>query len=197
MLLACLFSGACTGQDPILERAAELQNSGTQGASTQQSPAPPQARKTPTNADNVEPEPVQADDPPPGKPQPPEPAPARDSREQITLSGSISVQTWGGGPIRVDVFDGDQRASAGTGQRPSVVAQTNIERPGSFSLLVPKSAESVWIGAFADDNKNGRPDPADPTGWYSGNPLTPSDDQDAIELSLSVEAPPDAGQGLD
>jgi hypothetical protein len=109
------------------------------------------------------------------------------------IRGTISVQGWRGGPIRVDVFDGDQRDL--TGPRPSVVGGARLDQPGDFEVRVPLSAPRVWIGAFADEDRNGRPDPTDPAAWYPRNPLSVAGDQSGVLLELKAD-PQDRGKGM-
>jgi hypothetical protein len=96
--------------------------------------------------------------------------------------------------VRIDVFDGDQRDLSGP--RPQVVGMGKIAAAGHFSVAVPQSAAKVWIGAFVDVDGDGRPGPAEPSGWYARNPVsTASGDVNNINLSLAVEGRPPAGKG--
>ena len=207
---------ACSGgRDPILDRADEMNADG--GVSSDPAGAPPAGRPepqpvagaapasapAPAPAPAVEPQPGQPADPPPGVPDGPPPAPSGDgqggdpgstppSGPQVVLSGTVSVVDWTGGPIRIDVFDGDQQAAAGSeGPRPSIVAVARLERPGAFTLTVPASGP-VWVGGFVDADQDGKPSHTDPSGWFGGNPVDASADAAGIQLTLAPPGPPPA-----
>ena len=129
----------------------------------------------------AEPAPGVPDAPPPGKGVPEGPS--------IRLSGRVSAPAEVTGPVRIDAFDGDQRDLSGP--RPAVVAVGHLAGPGDFELSVPAGSGPLWLGAYMDIDGNGRPDPTDPVGWYSGNPLTGEGDQAGLDLVLAIEAPPD------
>lgn len=111
----------------------------------------------------------------------------------MTLSGTIEIAGWSGGPIRIDVFDGDQVAAAGSDRRPNVVAQARLEKPGVFAVSVPVSANKVWIGAFADEDRDGKPGREDPSGWYGDNPVDLGADRGGLALKISRPEPPPSG----
>jgi len=48
----------------------------------------------------------------------------------------------------------------------------------------------VWIGAFADEDRDGKPGPLDPEIWYGGNPVTITADTTGIRLVLERRDPP-------
>ena len=198
---------ACSGQDPILDRAAEMQegvsrvqtepaSAGTiPGApSTTGSGAPSQGAAVPPKpGDPAAPSPGVPGQPAPGRPDQPSPGVPGSAGPTVTLTGTVQVDGWGGGPIRVDIFDGNQQAAAGSSKRPSVVAQANLDGPGAFEVRVPASAGQLWIGAFADEDRNGRPGPRDPSGWFGGNPVSVDGDQGGIVLRLQAAPPPAGG----
>ncbi len=131
------------------------------------------------------------EEPPRGEPDAPPPGGGPQiTGPAITLSGTVSAEGWDGA-VRLDVFDGDQRQLEGP--RPSVVAVHTVEQPGAFEIRVPKDSGSVWVGAFADTNSNGRPDRDDPQAWYSGNPVATAADVDGLVLDLEVETSDPAG----
>jgi hypothetical protein len=102
----------------------------------------------------------------------------------------LTVEGGAEGTVRIDVFDGDQRAAAASGTPPKVVAQARLDAAGAFSLAVPQGPGSVWIGGFVDQNDNGRPDRDEPAGWLAANPLSTASDHSGLELVLRVEPPP-------
>ena len=183
LLLAC--NG---GQDPILDRAAAMEDRAG-GEAAPIGPGPAEA-----------PAPAAPEAPPPGVPEEPVPVagqpsnpggagPASVDGPTVEIRGTVDVPGWKGGPIRVDIFDGDQQAAAiGSGPRPSVVAVARLESPGAFSLQVPASTGRIWIGAFADENQDGRPGHEDPTGWYGENPV--STEKSTEDVALTLEPPP-------
>jgi hypothetical protein len=211
MRLTCLLavmSLACSGQDPILERAAEMEGGDT--PPTAGAPAPGKTGSAPVKAGTPaqpapgrgappaagtpgEPTPGDPGQPAPGTPEQPAPGVPGADGPSVVLSGTVAVASWGGGPIRIDIFDGDQQAAAGSGKRPSVVAQARLDAPGAFEVRVPTSAGRVWIGAFADENRNGRPDPRDPSAWFGGNPVSTDEARGGIALSLEAAPPPGGG----
>lgn len=209
LLPMLLLATACGSEDPILERAAEMEGGGTPPSpsssapvagvapSTAGTPEPPApGRGTPPRAGTPgEPAPGDPGQPAPGTPEAPEPGSPGSDGPSVVLSGTVSVEAWAGGPIRLDIFDGDQLAAAGSAKRPSVVAQANVERPGPFEVRVPVAAGRVWVGGFADENRNGRPDPRDPSGWFGGNPV--ATDADRGDLVLQLRAAPPPGEGVE
>jgi hypothetical protein len=199
---------ACSGQDPILDRAADMQGGGaapTAGAPapgktgspppTAGTPEPPRPGQgaAPSPADPGAPAPGDPGAPSPGVPDQPTPGVPGSDGPSVALAGTVQVEDWGGGPIRIDIFDGDQQAAAGSSKRPSVVAQARLEKPGPFEVRVPVGTTNVWIGGFADENRNGRPDPRDPSGWFGGNPVSVDGDQSGITLQLRSAPPPGGG----
>lgn len=221
--LLMLLTIACASEDPILERAAAMEEAGTAPAAASPaaasraaaSPAPPAppappagvapagvgipeppapGQGTPPKAVTPgEPAPGDPGQPAPGTPEQPRPGSPGSDGPSVAVSGTISVEGWSGGSIRIDIFDGDQLAAAGSTKRPSVVAQAKLERPGPFEVRVPMAAGRVWIGAFADENRNGRPDPRDPSGWYGSNPVSVDEDRSGVILQLSAAPPPGGG----
>lgn len=204
--------GACGGgSDPILDRAAALE--GETSASPATAPAttgqaPPQPKPKPVQAPApqpgaaAEPTPGTPADPAPGKPDEPAPGPAAGGAPgtlpsegpQVVLRGTVAVTGWSGGAIRLDIFDGDQRAAAGgAGPKPSIVAVHEVTQPGPFSVEIPQSVGQVWVGGFADEDQDGRPSPTDPTGWYTGNPVSTATDQSGLALVFEPPPPPPPG----
>lgn len=201
LLLLILGSGlhGCAGSDPILDRANALDDGADGAAPTATAPKSPQ----PAPGKPAEPKPVQAADPPPANPGQPSPAkstgpqpgaskppPPPDDAGGFKLSGAVVLDDHKGGTIRVDIFDGDQKAASGGGQRPSVVAMARMESPGSFEVTIPATTSQVWIGAFADEDQDGKPGPLDPEIWYGGNPVAITADTNGIELVLERREPP-------
>lgn len=199
---------ACSGQDPILDRAegmegadaspgagAQAERSAGSGPPTAGAPEPPRPGQgtEPSPAVPGEPEPGDPGSPSPGVPDPPAPGAPGTDGPTVALTGTVQVESWAGGPIRIDIFDGDQQAAANSGKRPSVVGQARLDKPGPFEVRVPEGIAGVWIGGFADENRNGRPDPRDPSGWFGGNPVSAEGDQTGISLQLRSAPPPGGG----
>lgn len=197
LLLAC-------GRDPILDRADELGpqagagqpgggNGGGNGGGDGGGPAPGRA-VDPSPAVPRPPEPGSAVQPPPGTPT--EPAPGSPGGQadgpQVVLKGEIALPDYELGQVRIDIFDGDQRELEGP--RPSVVGVATMERPGAFEVSVPASAARVWLGAYVDEDLDGRPSPQDPAGWYAGNPVETAGGADGavdgIVIVLERQPPP-------
>ena len=207
VLPTLLLAAACGSEDPILERAAEMEGRSTPpgaaapapvagvapaAAGTPEPPAP--GRGTPPQVGRPgEPAPGDPGHPAPGRPKAPEPGSPGSDGPSVVLSGTVSVEAWAGGPIRLDIFDGDQLAAAGSARRPSVVAQARVDQPGPFEVRVPVAASRVWVGGFADENRNGRPDPRDPSGWFDGNPVATDADRGDLVLKLRAAPPPGGG----
>lgn len=143
----------------------------------------------PAPGDPAEPGPGRPDAPAPGVPEEPSPGAAHGG-PSVQLSGRVTVEGDAEGTVRIDVFDGDQRAAAASGTPPKVVAQARLETAGDFSVAVPQGAGSVWIGGFVDQNGNGRPDRDEPAGWVAANPLSTAADHSGLELVLRVDPPP-------
>lgn len=197
--LSALALMGCTGTDPILEKAAaqgDASQSAAGGSGADKASDPPR-KGTP-----AEPQPGRAGEPAPGKAgapaaaQPAQPKPVQEGPPPpgqgpgVKLAGKVVLPDHKGGAIKVDVFDGDQKAASGGGKRPGVVAMAKLDAPGSFEVVVPEGVERVWLGAFADEDKDGKPGPLDPECWYDGNPVDMSKPQDDLELVLIRRAPP-------
>ena len=103
--------------------------------------------------------------------------------DSITVSGNILVDSWSGRRIRIDVFDGDQQAL--NEPRPSVVKVEYLDKPGSYQLSIPRSEGGLWIGAYIDEDADGKPGPKDPSGWYEGNPVSAKNDAENIDFALN------------
>jgi hypothetical protein len=52
-----------------------------------------------------------------------------------------------------------------------VLSVQNLERPGAFSLAVPKSAAKAYVEAAVDEDGDGRPGPLDPQGQADRYPV--------------------------
>ncbi len=171
---------AC-GQDPILQRAEE-EAKADEGPANDLRPEPHQVGEPSLQGSATEASPAAGpSSPPPGV----APDPAGPS---VTISGTVSYGDYQKGLLRVDIFDGDQTDFSA---HPSVLAMEQMGAPGTFSVSVPRSAGKVWISAFNDANQNNRPDPDDPTGFFSGNPLMVAEtDIDGIEITLQRRPPP-------
>jgi len=124
----------------------------------------------------------------PGVPGEPAPGVPGDSGPKITLQGDVTLENWIGGDIRIDLFDGDQQNL--TGPRPSVVASIRLDAPGRYSVHVSEEVEKVWLGAYADVDRDGRPGPTDPVGWYPNNPVYIGADQSGLDIQLELQTAP-------
>jgi len=145
--------------------------------------------------DAGEPRPGVPDEPKPGSPDDPSPSgrkPPPSAGPQVSLSGTVAYDGYSGGIVRVDIFDGDHLTQGS--KRPSVVAMVTLSKPGPFTVQVPASAGRVWVSAFNDADRNDRPGPLDPTGFYDGNPVpTDKGDQRGLTVRLIQRAPPEDG----
>lgn len=142
-----------------------------------------------------------AEAPEPGIPDEPEPAPpgtpggAQHAEKQdfavegvqVLVRGTVSIEKYVEGQIRIDLFDGDQRNVAGP--RPKVIGVHEMDSAGSFEISISLSANRVWLGAYVDLNSNNRPDKGEPAGWYDGNPVQLRDNPiDEVLIQLEVES---------
>ena len=184
--LAILLVLGC-GRDPILEAADDLQGG----------PHPAAGGGSPPRGDPVQPAPGDPESPPPGRAsapppgvpeQPPPGGRAVVAGPKVTLSGQVVLADYDMGTVRIDIFDGDQKNL--NGPRPMVVAVLELERPGSFEVQVPASTPKVWLGAYVDENLDGRPGPQDPSGWYTGNPVDTEGGAEGIVIQLQRQPPP-------
>ena len=182
LTLFCSISLIACGSDPILDRAAEMEKENSTGktktdsAKTSQKKEPSQKKITPGKP--KEPKPVQ---------EKPKPQPQKQEAEKITISGNISIQgagDWKDKPIRIDIFDGDQRSL--DGPRPKVISTKRVSQMGDFSISVDKKEEKIWIGAYCDVDGDGRPGPKDPSGWYANNPVESGSDLSEIAIILEI-----------
>lgn len=120
----------------------------------------------------------------------PPPPPNPKDGDFITISGTIDASNPKGNLIRIDIFDGDQRNIGG--KRPSVVVSTTVDGGPEFEIFLPKKDQQLWVGAYIDEDGDGRPGPLDPSGWYEGNPISGASNKDDIVLTLGIpnDAPP-------
>jgi len=170
---------ACGGRDPILDRADEI--AVQQGVHDVADPPAPSTSGAPPVG--------QPEQPAPGVPDEPSPGGIEVMGPSVVLSGTVDVPGWKGGTIRIDIFDGDQQAAASTpDKRPRVVAMARLEKPGPFEMRVPTTAAKVWLGAYADENADGKPDPTDPEVWFGGNPIATDMDHRDVNLTLTTTA---------
>ena len=166
---------SCEGADPILDRASTVKNK--QLTPSDESKTEVVKRQTPTAQKNKDSE-QHTDIPQKNVTE------IKKDEEQITISGEIIAENWSGKMIRIDVFDGDQQSLSGP--RPSVVKVEYQNKPGSFSILVPKSEQGLWIGGYIDEDGDGKPGPKDPSGWYENNPISAKDNAKDVRLVLSI-----------
>ena len=213
MRFSCLMTLWVTigcGEDPILAKANSEQKQSSTSQTTQKttdksgkaqeeslkenaiptiappkdSPSSPIGQLPKVAPPSVEPpkaQPKEAVPPPPPNPK---------DGEFITISGTIEATNPNNKPIRIDIFDGDQRNIGG--KRPSVVVSTTVEAGPKFEIALPKKSQMLWVGAYIDEDGNGRPGPLDPSGWYSENPISGESDHSRIILTLGIpnDAPP-------
>lgn len=149
----------------------------------------------PAPIDPGEPTPGVPDEPPPGVPDEPPPegrVGEIDLGPTVTISGEILMDDYRGSPIRIDVFDGDQLAAAagGKNKQPRVIVTLQIAGPGPFSTEVPIAPGKVWIGAYADEDGNGRPGPLDPAAWSPDNPIYVDKARSGLKIPLERRPPP-------
>lgn len=205
MIFSTLFSTLLIigcGEDPILQKASRQQASAEsstsdESASEKKPPtvAPPKSSEQTTSSKSTSQIPKIAPPavaPPkePSKEEVPPPPPNPKDGDFVTFKGTIEANNPNQRPIRIDIFDGDQQNIGG--KRPSVVVSTTVESGNRFEIFLPKKEQQLWVGAYIDEDNDGRPGPMDPSGWYSGNPLSGSTDQQAIVIQLGIpnDAPP-------
>ena len=123
-------------------------------------------------------------EPTPGVPSTPAPGNPFKDGPLVKLSGRVVVPNWNGAPIRIDIFDGDQRQIGG--QRPNVVMMEFLPSDGDFEIEIPERDSPYWIGAYVDVDQDGKPGANDPSAWYSGNPIMGNRDNSGVVLELSV-----------
>ena len=190
LLVAC-------GRDPILDRAQEIQAARPGDAGGGRPPSPPPGgavapgtglASEPTPGAPADPPPGAPADPPPGQPGPAAAGSPHALGPMSTITGTISLSDYELGQVHVDVFDGDQQKLEG--KRPSVVATLRLDQPGPFTVQVPVSDTQVWIGAFVDEDLDGRPGPQDPSGWYRGNPVDTTGGAAEVDIVLERQPPP-------
>ena len=182
-IITVLFSLVGCGSDPILDKASQLKEEAVQGKKSSVQPKPGKP-KEPKPGKPTEPRTVQVQ-PKPVKPK--EVKPKKDTKPKITLSGRVEILgegDWEGKPIRIDVFDGDQRAI--DGPRPKVVSTKRMKQQGDFALSIDQKEQSLWLGAYCDVDGDGRPGPNDPSGWFAQNPISSSKDRDGIVIQLAI-----------
>ena len=188
LTLFCSISLIGCGSDPILDRAAELEKENSSVISKQESA---EISKKPAASQQEKPVPKNITPGKPEQPKPvqvkPKPQPPNQEQEKITVSGIISIQgtgDWKDKPIRIDIFDGDQRSLEGP--RPKVISTKRVSQLGDFSISVSKNEEKIWIGAYCDVDGDGRPGPKDPSGWYANNPVKAGADLSGITIILEI-----------
>ena len=205
MIFSTLFSTLLIigcGEDPILQKVSRQQATTESSTSDEQSSekkpptvAPPQnseqttSNKSTSQIPKIAP-PAVAPPKEPSKEEVPPPPPNPKDGDFVIFKGIIEANNPNQRPIRIDIFDGDQQNIGG--KRPSVVVSTTVESGNRFEIFLPKKEQQLWVGAYIDEDNDGRPGPMDPSGWYSGNPLSGSTDQQSIVIQLGIpnDAPP-------
>ena len=204
MIFSTLFSILLTigcSEDPILQKAGTADNSKVDSEPAEQSKtsnlpaiAPPEPSNEQETVSNTQIPKIAPPAVAPPKEQPkeevPPPPPNPKDGDFVTFKGKIEGSNANNRPIRIDIFDGDQRNIGG--KRPSVVVSTTVESGSTFEIFLPKKDQQLWVGAYIDEDNDGRPGPMDPSGWYSGNPLSGEEDQQSIVIQLGIpnDAPP-------
>ncbi|MED5372256.1 MAG: hypothetical protein VX899_14650 [Myxococcota bacterium] len=103
--------------------------------------------------------------------------------ETVTLRGVIRVEGYSGGPLYIDVFDGDHRdLAAQKKQRISLVSRAKVDGPGPFEVQLPAD-DKLWLSAYNDIDGDGRPTRSEPFSEYPGNPVF----SDALPAELVLE----------
>lgn len=193
---------ACGG-DPVLEAARE-----EEAAQASKSPAGQPGSGLPgvpqpgVGQPGGSGQPGEAGAPSPGVPEEPTPGdpsqpPPGDAGPQsgirapegptVKIRGTVVFPDYTGGPVRVDLFDGDHSNIGGP--RPGIVTRVQMDKPGPFEVSVAQGTK-VWISASNDEDDDGRPSPLEPFGDYSRNPLTADEDSSGVQIVLSKREPP-------
>lgn len=182
LLLIPLIS-ACGG-DPVLEAAREeaAQQGSSGGGQPGGGPGVPGVAGAPSPGVPEEPKPGDPNQPPPG-----EGGAQAPTGPTVTLKGKVVYADYKGGPIRIDLFDGDH-SNVG-GPRPGILSRGQIDAPGEFEIKVAQGSK-VWVSASNDEDDDGRPSPLEPFGDYAKNPLVADEDVSGIEVTLSRREPP-------
>ena len=172
-------------EDPILQKANSQKESTLENSSNviPEKIVPPKETSSKPQLPKIAPPTIAPPKAQPSGEVPPPPPNPKDG-EFITLKGTIQANNPNNRPIRIDIFDGDQQNIGGT--RPSVVVSTTIESGKNFEIALPKEEQMLWIGAYIDEDDDGRPGPADPSGWFSGNPVSGIKDSSGILLELGI-----------
>ncbi len=173
-----VFFYSCDQDDPILNKASTMKTVSVEKEKESQNKSI--SKKVNTSNENIERE-IEKNE---INIEKNEPVRNESSEKMIVLSGEIVVENWSGKGIRIDVFDGDQQALKGP--RPSVIKVEYQNEPGSFSVSVPSSQNPLWIGAYIDEDQDGKPGEKDPFGWYDKNPVSSDKDTDGIKLVLKT-----------
>lgn len=178
---------ACGG-DPVLEAAREEAARDGSAAPTGQpgQPGPPGEAGTPAPGIPEEPKPADPGQPPPGDAGPQTGIRAPEG-PVVTIRGRVVYPDYKGGPVRIDLFDGDHSSLGGP--RPGIVSRAELGAPGAFEITVAQGTK-VWISASNDEDDDGRPSPLEPFGDYAKNPVVADEDTSGVEIVLSRREPP-------
>jgi hypothetical protein len=151
-----------------------------------------------------EPKPGKPDEPPPPKadangelPPPPEGGdiplgapPLPEGVKGVKLKGTVTYADFKGGLIQIDVSDRGSR-NGQRGAQPKIIQLFRMEKPGPFELEVPENQGEVWLSAYNDADKNGRPSREEPRGAASGNPFKiGTQEVTGVEIKLEKEKIP-------
>ena len=73
-----------------------------------------------------------------------------------------------------------------------MVVSTTVDAGPKFEIFLPKKNQMLWVGAYIDEDGNGRPGPLDPSGWYGENPISGEENHSRVVLTLGIpnDAPP-------
>ncbi|MFM7201901.1 MAG: hypothetical protein ACKO6N_14050 [Myxococcota bacterium] len=128
--------------------------------------------------------------PPSGEDIPMGAPPLPDGVKGIHLRGEVSFSDYKAGHIQIDISDRGMNAG-GRGVQPKIIQLYRMEKPGSFDIEIPVNTGSIYLSAYNDENKDGKPAREEPRGSASGNPFTVKDaDIKGVTITLEREKIP-------
>ncbi len=198
-MLGCVMSG-CEKED--VAPRTHGPGAGWNDGPVQEEPAPPVDADRPETQDGAEqkahlsgdetnvPPPEDGDIPLGGVPLP-------EGTAGVKVSGTVVYSDYKTGLIQIDVSDKGMFGGGSRAARPKIISLYRMDKPGAFEMEVAANSGEIWISAYNDADRNGKPTRGEPRGNATGNPYkVGTENITGVEIILAPEKiPPPPGAG--
>ncbi len=109
----------------------------------------------------------------------------------VKISGTVVYSDYKAGLIQIDVSDKGMFGGNNRATRPKIITLYRMDKPGPFEMEVAANTGEIWISAYNDADRNGRPTRGEPRGTAKGNPYkVGTEDITGVEIVLAPERIP-------